>query len=97
VRAAGLAALRLNGRGRQAVRNASAAGPAEVELSRAGTDEITLRWDSAYPMALVRDAASGEILAFARGGNATITSTGPIRVELSRGPASVEAVVRGRK
>jgi hypothetical protein len=37
---------------------------------------LRLRWNaSAYPMALVRDAATGDILSFARGGDATIATT----------------------
>jgi len=46
---------------------------------------------------VVRDAASGEILAFGRGGRATIAAAGAVKVELSRGPGSVQAVIRGRR
>ncbi|HEX5818046.1 MAG TPA: hypothetical protein VFY20_04165 [Gemmatimonadales bacterium] len=43
--------------------------------SREGGDRVRLRWNAdAYPMALVRDAATGEILSFARGGDAALVS-----------------------
>ena len=39
--------------------------------------QATVTWDAAtYPMALVRDAATGDILSFARGGSATIWTRG---------------------
>ncbi len=39
--------------------------------------QAIVRWDGGtYPMALVRDASTGEILSFARGGAATIWTTG---------------------
>ncbi len=39
--------------------------------------QATVMWDAAtYPMALVRDAATGDILSFARGGAATIWTRG---------------------
>lgn len=96
-RVAGLAAIRLRGPARLSVQASVAAGPAEVEVKRAAGDQIEVRWDARYPMAVVRDAASGEILAFARGGSATVIAPGAVKVELSRGPGSVAAVVRGRK
>ncbi|MBM4187030.1 MAG: hypothetical protein FJ206_06925 [Gemmatimonadetes bacterium] len=44
---------------------------------RPNSAQATFRWDAAsYPMALVRDVASGEVLSFARGGAATLWATG---------------------
>ena len=41
--------------------------------SREGGERVRLRWDAgAYPMALVRDAATGDILSFARGGDVAL-------------------------
>jgi hypothetical protein len=43
--------------------------------SREGGEAVRLRWNAAdYPMALVRDAATGDILSFARGGDAALVS-----------------------
>ena len=42
---------------------------------RAGGERTRLSWDAgAYPMALVRDAATGDILSFARGGDVALVS-----------------------
>ncbi len=47
------------------------------QARRAGAGLVQLQWNAAaYPMALVRDAATGEILSFARRGNATIAVAG---------------------
>jgi hypothetical protein len=44
-----------------------------VSAARPNALQAALQWDGAtYPMALVRDAATGQILSFARGGQATI-------------------------
>jgi hypothetical protein len=60
-----LAALKLHARGRTVVRGSPQLSLPLHRLSRDGT----LTWDATlHPMVLVRDAASGEILSFARGG-----------------------------
>jgi hypothetical protein len=55
---------------------ASPAAPGEaptVRLGSIGTGAVSLEWDAArHPIALVRDRASGAIVAFARGGEATV-------------------------
>ncbi len=49
-----------------------------VRASRPGPTRADLRWDGAtYPMALVRDAATGEILSFARGGQTVLWTAAP--------------------
>lgn len=58
---------------------------------------IRVQWDEKrYPLAVVRDRNTGEILAFARGGNARIAgpSTRSLQILLSNGTHSVNAVVR---
>jgi hypothetical protein len=53
------------------------AGPAApVRMEPAGGN-VSLRWDAAaHPMVMVRDARTGEVLSFARGGSAEIATTG---------------------
>ena len=96
---ASLARVQLTARGLTAVRAASSALRAAAmapSSTRLASGLVELRWDAAYPMALVRDAASGEILSFARGGVARITApAGAVRVEFSTGVASVPGVVLG--
>ncbi len=93
---ASLVGLRLTGLGLTAVRTGNAslrAGAARpVTLSRSGGDtEIT--WDASYPMALVRDGRTGEILSFARGGSVRLPSgLGRYRVELSEGVTSTAGI-----
>jgi hypothetical protein len=88
-----LASLVLTGPRGTALRSTAALGGAapDVAVTSAGADQVQVSWDRRYPMALVRDARTGEILAFARGGSAVVTATGPVAVELSRGTGSVRA------
>jgi hypothetical protein len=82
-------------RGTALRRTAALAGAApDVAITAAGPELVQVRWDPRYPMALVRDARSGEILSFARGGSALVAASGPVRVELSRGTGSVRGTVR---
>ena len=85
VQAARLASLRLTGQGRQAVRSratlaASAqmgAGPGvdSVQVRRQSGGRVGLQWDNrAHPMVMVRDAKTGEVLSFARGGSVQVAS-----------------------
>jgi hypothetical protein len=38
---------------------------------------VSLQWNAAvHPMVMVRDARSGEVLSFARGGSVTVPGTG---------------------
>jgi hypothetical protein len=73
-----LAQLRLTSRtGRVATSVASAAigTDARMTLSRAGSRAMRLQWDATrVPMVMVRDPVTGDIIAFARGGNATIVT-----------------------
>jgi hypothetical protein len=68
------------------LRPATVSAPTARRLS---SGETELRWDPAYPMALVRDAATGEIVGFLRGGEARLATTSRnLLVTLSDGVGS---------
>ncbi|HJU64363.1 MAG TPA: hypothetical protein VJ596_01740, partial [Gemmatimonadaceae bacterium] len=79
-----LAVLRASGPGAQASVTSTVALrplPGELDpgqdLRAAGSNRVEVRWNAAtYPMAMIRDAESGEILSFARGGAATLRTSG---------------------
>ena len=93
-RAARLDAIRLLAPGRPAV-TFRAAGPAAasgtplVSATRTGAGRVSLHWDAAaHPMLMVRDAVTGQVLSFARGGEADlITDRSELDVQLSNGVA----------
>jgi hypothetical protein len=92
-RAARLDAIRLTAPGRPPVslRAAPAAARAapDVRIVRLAPDRVSLRWDAAaHPMLLIRDPATGQVLSFARGGQAEVTTgRGDLDVQLSNGVA----------
>jgi hypothetical protein len=92
-RASRLDAIRLTAPGRPSVslRAApAAAGTAPgVRVARLAPDRVSLRWDAAaHPMLMVRDPATGQVLSFARGGEAVVaTQRGDLEVQLSDGVA----------
>jgi hypothetical protein len=69
-----LASLRLTSRGQTVTSGASsdvAADPRAV-MTRSGSRAVRLRWDAMrFPVVMVRDA-NGQVLSFARGGDATV-------------------------
>jgi hypothetical protein len=76
-----LSSIIVSGRGRQAVlADSTGTIPQDstspvVVATRVGTDRVSLRWDSrTHPMVMVRDPNSGEVLSFARGGNAELAT-----------------------
>ncbi|HTL05637.1 MAG TPA: M66 family metalloprotease [Gemmatimonadales bacterium] len=74
---AGLGGLRVVAGGRSATRlmNGGPAGDPAALLVRTSPQQVELRWDAArYPMVLVRDAATGAVLSFARGGTVRLWS-----------------------
>jgi len=82
-----LAGLRLQARGQQAElrgTGALAAGaPQGLALDRRGP-RTTVRWNStAFPLAVVRDGATGRILSLAHDGQVTVDATGALDVTLS--------------
>jgi hypothetical protein len=73
---ASLSAMRVRDGGRSVTRDTrSAGGDPEMIISRPDPQQIELRWNVAlYPMVMVRDQATGQVLSFARGGLARIWS-----------------------
>ena len=83
-RARQLATLRLRGGGRETVRRAQPAAvaaaqsgtgikPLMTEVRRSSGGGMGVRWDAgSYPMVMVRDAQTGEVLSFGRGGSVEI-------------------------
>ena len=73
--AAKIVTMRLVGNGAEVRSNASAAGAPSIAASVISSEKVRLTWDSArFPMLVVRDPDTKEILAFARGGDASIRS-----------------------
>ncbi|MDX2058698.1 MAG: hypothetical protein SFV24_12915 [Gemmatimonadales bacterium] len=72
--------------GRQVLFRDPAAG-----LNRVNSLQARLNWDAAtYPMAMIRDAVTGQVLSFARGGSATVwTGSQRFDVTFSDGVRSV--------
>jgi hypothetical protein len=71
-----LATVRLSGDGREVVRRVGAARPdptaAAVRIEDVG-GQSRVSWDAAeYPMVMLRDARTGDIVSFARGGRSTV-------------------------
>jgi hypothetical protein len=98
-----LSSIRLTGKGREAILTAADTAalspgaqfrvggkPDSVEVRRAGSGRIKLRWNAgAHPMVMVRDADTGEVLSFARGGEVELsTSKGQVDLVLSDGVKS---------
>ena len=85
-----LESLRLTARGRT-VRNTmsvaidATASDAQLRVTRAGVRAARVRWDATrYPVVMVRDPRTGDVLSFARGGDATIVTDGAeLEVNLS--------------
>jgi hypothetical protein len=77
-RAAQVSSLQLAGQGRSVSWSSLAAAPASVDVRRGAGGKVALTWDAAKnPMILVRDAASGQILSFARAGQAEVWTNRP--------------------
>ena len=93
-----LSGLRVVAGGRSAARASAAPAGADpaVLLSRPAAGQVELRWDGArFPMALVRDAATGQILSFARGGAAHLWASGRVfQLQFSDGVRSVSLPAR---
>ena len=99
------AAIRLTANGRVSLqRRAAPTTPVGITAATATPRRLSnltparsrLQWDAkSYPMALVRDAATGQIISFARGGQIDFTSLKQdIEVTYSDGVQSVRSTVR---
>jgi hypothetical protein len=98
------AMIRLTGGGRQAVQRRSpppaAGGSAamvdDVRATRTAAGRVRLQWNAARnPVVLVRDARTGQVLSFARGGDRVIVAPGTeLDVQLSDGVQSSNRKVR---
>jgi hypothetical protein len=100
-----LSVLRAGGPGGEAtMRSTVAQRPLRGELEpgeevrTAGPDRLEIRWNAAtFPMAMVRDARTGQILSFARGGAATLRTSGAeVEVQFSDRVRSVSRTWRPR-
>jgi hypothetical protein len=90
-RAARLSSLRVRGGGRQALSLASSTGAADsAVVQRMGGSHVALRWNAtAQPMVMVRDAGTGQVLSFARGGDVEFaTSKSQLDLVFSNGVRS---------
>jgi hypothetical protein len=86
-----LSAQAITRRGRQLLMRDPAA-----RLAASSPGQAALAWDAAtYPMAMVRDARTGEVLSFARGGASTLwTASRQFTVTFSDGVRSLVATVK---
>lgn len=99
-----LARLVVTGRGRSAERvsrqpeQALAAGAAGAEIAAEASDRARVKWNAAsFPMLVVRDAETGQILSFARGGDMSIaTRKADMELIVSDGVRSTSKRVRVR-
>ena len=72
------------------------ATPAEPVSLMRSAGGVALRWDAAaHPMIMVRDARTGEVLSFARGGSAVVPADGSeVELVMSDGVRSRSATIR---
>jgi hypothetical protein len=97
-----LATLRVRGKGR-AVERAARGSQAALDAAAAaasvranGVGRARVQWNAtAYPLVVVRDATSGEVLSFARGGSADVAASGSdVEVVFSDGVRSASRKVK---
>lgn len=94
-----LAGLRVSGRGQNPAVMESRVGPEmaampEPDLTSRGGSVVEMTWDdTSYPMALVRNPNTGQVLSFARGGQVNLlVSTDEIEVSFSDGLRSTPRI-----
>jgi hypothetical protein len=90
--------LRLSARGQVSERRASRSASPTPSAERVNSQTVRIRWqDSGLTGVLVRDARTGEILAFARGGEILVrTSSADVDLVVSDGVRSTRERVRVR-
>jgi hypothetical protein len=95
-----LGQLQLTARGRTAASTASIDVTSDpgVVLTRASARSLRMQWNAVrFPVVMVRDPRSGQVLSFARGGDATIVSpSDSLEVSFSNRVGSARRVVRVR-
>lgn len=94
----GLASVQLAGNGlivRQSRAMLRAGESPRVPSAVRQGNEVAVSWDSSYPLAVIRDATTGEILSFARNGSGRVAAPGAITVQLSEGVSSLPEVKLG--
>jgi hypothetical protein len=86
-----VAALRVRAGTQVATRRGLAGGDPEVALGSRDRERIAVRWNAArFPMVMIRDAATGRVLSFARGGEATIRArTDEVSLQFSTGTRTI--------
>jgi len=86
-----IAGLRVRAEGRSATRLTQPGGEPELALRRIDPERVSVRWNAAgYPMAMVRDARTGRVLSFARGGEITLWArSDDLDVSLSTGTQTI--------
>jgi hypothetical protein len=96
-----IAALRVSGGGHSPTSIQSRIGPElasppEPEITPRGGSGVEITWDAdSFPMALIRDPATGQVLSFARGGRINLsTSSEEIEVIFSDGARSSAPIRR---
>jgi hypothetical protein len=98
LRGRNVASLRLSARGRTATNVASEVVDADpgVVATRPGSGRVRLQWNvNRFPVLMVRNRATGNIIAFARGGDATIAGNqDEIEVNASNRVRSARRTVR---
>ena len=95
-RAGRLGSMRLTGPGvqlagiTQSAKRLQRGAAGDDVTARGETGAVTLQWDAAaHPMIMVRDPDTGEVLSFARGGNARVLTTkSAVDLEVSNGVQS---------
>lgn len=95
----GVAGLRVRAGNQVVTRLGQIGGDPEVALGRVDRDRVAVRWNAArYPMVMVRDPATGQVLSFARGGEARVWArTDEVSLQFSTGTRTIsrrERVVR---
>lgn len=94
-----IAGLRVRAGSQTVTRFGLTGGDPEVALTRVDRERIAVRWNAArYPMVMVREAATGRVLSFARSGDATVWArTDEVSLQFSSGTRTIsrrERVVR---
>ena len=86
-----LAGIRVRSGRRTTSRLPSPAGDPGQVLSRVNAEQVQVRWNATqYPMVMVKDARSGQVLSFARGGSARLWArSGEFQLIFSDGVKSV--------